>query len=612
MISTGVLDRSKRQPAVKHMDECNAIPWSQQVEEDLCENSLNSTENKLDTKNRVCQPFVKIYPMRSEDIYSTEKISTSRCPKMENFNCSLEIYPEETHKSHSRDTSVNFAETHEKGHLPAKTSYISNESTKKKITWASIASQPAKPNKRNNLVLKKKGPGMPPPPMIPGKHVLSINPWDLATKPTCTESSVSSRSLIPTIENENPLKIDLLGKWKPKNKVQSSDTSRKQPNTYGNPVKNIKSSNSPVEIMIDHEQQHQNKKQINLSRIHRLKETFHSEPSAKSSVADYYTVKSECSQLNTSELSETVLKQLRGRNNYNPIEMDLQNAALTRYFVIKSYSEDDIHRSIKYEIWCSTDHGNKKLDEAFKERMQEGGNIMLFFSVNGSGHFCGMAQMMTAVDYKSTASVWSQDKWKGKFKVKWIYVKDVPNSQLRHIRLENNENKSVTNSRDTQEIPLNQGLQMLKILHSYKHLTSIFDDFYHYEKKQEESVLKKPIHFDNRMHSCPNSNVCHSDTKDVKNEWNSGQLKDKTKSDRSEYSNTPHNRRYGKPIEPKRNVDVRDKEEVSKNVPVKHSNLNIENCGNENSLTEITFHVNRFNFNDNSIVKKKHGYELNY
>ena len=38
----------------------------------------------------------------------------------------------------------------------------------------------------------------------------------------------------------------------------------------------------------------------------------------------------------------------------------------------------------------------------------------------------------------------------GKFNVKWIYVKDVPNSQLRHIRLENNENKPVTNSRDTQ------------------------------------------------------------------------------------------------------------------------------------------------------------------
>ena len=47
--------------------------------------------------------------------------------------------------------------------------------------------------------------------------------------------------------------------------------------------------------------------------------------------------------------------------------------------------------------------------------------------------------------------------------VKWIYVKDVPNRQFRHIRLENNENKPVTNSRDTQEIPLEKGSHVLKV-----------------------------------------------------------------------------------------------------------------------------------------------------
>ena len=60
----------------------------------------------------------------------------------------------------------------------------------------------------------------------------------------------------------------------------------------------------------------------------------------------------------------------------------------------------------------------------------------------------------------STLSVWSQDKWRGQFTVKWIYVKDVPNAALRHIRLENNENKPVTNSRDTQEVPVDKGRQV--------------------------------------------------------------------------------------------------------------------------------------------------------
>lgn len=162
-----------------------------------------------------------------------------------------------------------------------------------------------------------------------------------------------------------------------------------------------------------------------------------------------------------------------------------------RFFIIKSYSEDDIHRSIKYEIWCSTEHGNQRLDQAFRERERESGSIYLLFSVNGSGHFCGIAQMMTAVDYDSVLSVWHQDKWKGQFKVKWIYVKDVPNKKLTHIILENNENKPVTHSRDTQEVPNDKGLQVIEIIHSFKHTTSIFDDFIHYEKRQVEELTTK-------------------------------------------------------------------------------------------------------------------------
>ncbi len=179
--------------------------------------------------------------------------------------------------------------------------------------------------------------------------------------------------------------------------------------------------------------------------------------------------------------SELVGK-LRAEKNPTELTMNINNA---RFFVIKSYAEDDIHRSIKYSIWTSTEHGNRRLDQAYRELKGKGG-IYLFYSVNGSGHFCGVAQMMSEVDFNTITGVWAQDKWKGRFQVKWIYVKDVPNSQLRHIRLENNENKPVTNSRDTQEIPLAKAKQVIKIVHSYQHTTSIFDDFDHYEKKEEE------------------------------------------------------------------------------------------------------------------------------
>lgn len=72
--------------------------------------------------------------------------------------------------------------------------------------------------------------------------------------------------------------------------------------------------------------------------------------------------------------------------------------------------------------------------------------------MNASGQFCGVAEMVGRVDFEKSMEFWQQDKWTGYFPVKWHIIKDVPNPQLRHIILENNENKPVTNSRDTQEV----------------------------------------------------------------------------------------------------------------------------------------------------------------
>ena len=72
--------------------------------------------------------------------------------------------------------------------------------------------------------------------------------------------------------------------------------------------------------------------------------------------------------------------------------------------------------------------------------------------VNTSGQFVGLAEMIGPVDFNKSVEYWQQDKWNGCFPLKWHVVKDVPNNLLRHITLDNNENKPVTNSRDTQEV----------------------------------------------------------------------------------------------------------------------------------------------------------------
>ncbi|XP_019101356.1 PREDICTED: uncharacterized protein LOC104705249, partial [Camelina sativa] len=173
--------------------------------------------------------------------------------------------------------------------------------------------------------------------------------------------------------------------------------------------------------------------------------------------------------------------------NKGDIRTDHSNA---KFFVIKSYSEDDVHKSIKYGVWSSTLHGNKKLQSVYEDAQRIATEkscecpIFLFFSVNASGLFCGVAKMTGPVSFNRDMDFWQQDKWSGSFPVKWHIIKDVPNSYFRHIILHNNENKPVTNSRDTQEVMLKQGLEALKLFKNHAERTSLLDDFMYYENRQ--------------------------------------------------------------------------------------------------------------------------------
>jgi len=36
-------------------------------------------------------------------------------------------------------------------------------------------------------------------------------------------------------------------------------------------------------------------------------------------------------------------------------------------YIIRSNNDDDIHKAIKYKVWCSTPPNNEMLDKAYKE-----------------------------------------------------------------------------------------------------------------------------------------------------------------------------------------------------------------------------------------------------
>ncbi|KAK8508786.1 hypothetical protein V6N13_090756 [Hibiscus sabdariffa] len=197
----------------------------------------------------------------------------------------------------------------------------------------------------------------------------------------------------------------------------------------------------------------------------------------------------------TKSNNENIVSLVPDMEQYNKEEFRVSYSD-AKFFVIKSYSEDDVHKSIKYNVWASTSNGNKKLDAAFREAKEKSDDcpVFLLFSVNTSGQFVGLAEMIGQVDFNKTVEYWQQDKWTGCFPVKWHIVKDVPNTLLRHITLKNNENKPVTNSRDTQEVNFEQGTQILKIFKEHSSKTCILDDFEFYETRQKIILEKKAKH----------------------------------------------------------------------------------------------------------------------
>ncbi|KAH1222049.1 YTH domain-containing family protein 2 [Glycine max] len=89
-----------------------------------------------------------------------------------------------------------------------------------------------------------------------------------------------------------------------------------------------------------------------------------------------------------------------------------------KFNVIKSFNEDEVHKSVKYNVWTSTPNGNKKLNAAFLDAEAKLRPTGTKCPVNASRQFVGVAEIL------------------GPFV---------------HIILPSNENKPVTYTRDTQE-----------------------------------------------------------------------------------------------------------------------------------------------------------------
>jgi len=158
-----------------------------------------------------------------------------------------------------------------------------------------------------------------------------------------------------------------------------------------------------------------------------------------------------------------------------------------KFFIIKSFSEEDVHKSMKYGVWSSSKKGNITLSNAFNSTKEKGSFVYLFFSCNGSGNFIGVAKMKSPCDFKKSFEYWTQDdKWTGLFEVEWLFIKDVPFKEFKKviITMKDGEIKPIFFARDTQEVPYEQAKIMLNTFEKYQNFYSIFENFEFYDMRQ--------------------------------------------------------------------------------------------------------------------------------
>ena len=194
-----------------------------------------------------------------------------------------------------------------------------------------------------------------------------------------------------------------------------------------------------------------------------------------------------------------------------------------KFFVIKSFSEEDVHKSIKYNVWSSSKDGNLTLSNAFRITEENKGNVYLFYSCNGSGRYCGIARMKSPCDENKTFGLWTQDgKWPGLFDVEWLLIKDVPFREFKNviITMKDGEVKPISNARDTQEIPFEQAKIMIQKIAEYQNTNTILEHFEFYDMRQDnyernmQMNNNKDIKGNNEIKNTTNPNNQNNNKKD--------------------------------------------------------------------------------------------------
>lgn len=192
---------------------------------------------------------------------------------------------------------------------------------------------------------------MPPPPMVPGKHNLDVNTWDVPNNIIPAPSPPLPENVGFSENNHNLstafVKTTQTGKnefhTKPPTDINKEDNPVKYNFNFGR-IRNLSSSknwSTQANILIGRQdlcerdvetEEGQNNKNITFNNRRIKNEQINNNTDEINKYSDTFN----CDTPNTEEdksqqLSHAVLDKLRNKNNYNPLKIDLNKASVSRY-----------------------------------------------------------------------------------------------------------------------------------------------------------------------------------------------------------------------------------------------------------------------------------------
>ncbi|KAL1839454.1 hypothetical protein VTJ49DRAFT_1492 [Mycothermus thermophilus] len=149
-----------------------------------------------------------------------------------------------------------------------------------------------------------------------------------------------------------------------------------------------------------------------------------------------------------------------------PIPVDLGRKGDTRFFIVKSFNDENVRRCMEDGLWTTQVQNEKMLSDAFAQCK----NVILFFSVNKSKAFQGYARMASAPspDIPKPSFVkgihWDTS---DAFRVEWLSKTTVDFWRVGHLKNSFNDNEAVLVGKDGQEIEPGCGTDLLRIMEDF-------------------------------------------------------------------------------------------------------------------------------------------------